>query len=1581
MRARFALVLLFVSLGSLLAIAQDDIPTKVTDQNRSGEMPFSTSIGTQIEHVDVGSAALNIVVPIVKFPGRNGMDFEFSLHWNSNQYMMAPRTDGQGNPFYIWTMEQYSGWQANQTQHSYISKILNCTLPVKGTWVAYTNYIYTDPTGTKHPVIDQAASGAQGSCVGPGDATGPDLTEQGMLSSNSQNRGSFAVLNSDGSKEDLQDSNGNQKTTGTDTLGRNPCTFVWTNNNLTEQVTCADSSGTAQTYTINWQTVNVTTSFGSGGTCGYGSAVDITGGATRNVVSSIVLPNQQQYVFKYDTGWAEVNEIDLPTGGAITYQWGTVAWDCRLTRRYVTSRIEWPNGVTNGGVCPTGSSSCSTWTFDLSTSHVDKITYPAVGSPAINNQSTFTTGAPSSLGDGAITDAKIYAGSAQGTPLREYQMGYASDHDPLSDEGCYSDVFPPPDDNAQPVNQRVTRITTILENNLQKKIEFDYDSFTYTYHYNHCDTYALNNTAGTYTGSRGNVTEIREFDWGSGAPGPLLRRTDKTYLHNSNSTYLTYNIVDKVLQDTIYDATANTCVGVSQPCAQTQYEFDNYVSGVNALISTGGNQAPQHDYTNYSSSFIYRGNVTRVKRYPSTATGATPLTTIYAYDDLGNLRAVQDPAGNSRSFSYLDNWSGSSCPVLSGYNSQAYLTLVTDAKGYQTNRILYPCTGLLEARQDQNDLNAGRTGTLFTYDWAGRPTSKQDTHLTTDTSWGTTTNTYNDVPPITVTTSTKITTSLSKTTITTKDGLGRVTSGQLTTDPDGTTETDSGYDALSRIVTATNPYRPGQTLSTDGTTTSVYDALSRVTSANEPDGSSVSTSYSGNCTTATDEAGKARQSCSDGLGRLTKVLEDPGSSPHLNYETDYVSDVLGNLLKVTQMGDSPADSSKWRVRTFTYDAMSRLNSAANPESGSINYYYTKSDGTLCAGDVAAVCRKTEPQQNQTGTATVTISYAYDQLNRMTGINYTANIGFTTPPVSYGYDGIALSGCTNSPPTLADSNPIHQRTAMCDGSGATSWAHDQMGRIAKENRKIKAVTTSTKMTTYTYNLDGSVSRLSYPGTNRGYTYTVGGAGRPTAVKDGGSINYVTSATYAPFGGLSGMVNGSATGFSGINTANSYNKRLQPIQMYVTTATISSATLSQLQSLPCPTVAATMMSRSYNFAAGTTDNGNVQSITNCLNSNRTQSFTFDALNRILTAQSSGTDSNSWGEDYTGNTDAWSNLTKINPITQKANHEGLNCGPANTKNQLNTCYSYDAAGNLVQNGSINYTYDAENRLVWSSNGYEYLYDGDGERVIKCTAGTQSNTCPSGSTGTLYWGTIAESSLSGTNLEEYIFFNGKRVARRDVSTNVVHYYFSDHLGSHAIVENATGSACEQDIDYYPYGGVEHDFCTTPVAQNYKFTGKERDAESGLDNFGARYYASNVGRFMTPDWAARPTAVPYAVLGDPQSLNLYTYVRNDPISSVDPDGHGMNDAPSRSAGAPGAASQGDIMSAVSADTAHWNNIQTLCDQGFAPALRYMAQLQAQTHTSAQNSGGAQGAVQQQNGAAAQGAGQAGGQQGYKIKN
>jgi RHS repeat-associated protein len=81
-----------------------------------------------------------------------------------------------------------------------------------------------------------------------------------------------------------------------------------------------------------------------------------------------------------------------------------------------------------------------------------------------------------------------------------------------------------------------------------------------------------------------------------------------------------------------------------------------------------------------------------------------------------------------------------------------------------------------------------------------------------------------------------------------------------------------------------------------------------------------------------------------------------------------------------------------------------------------------------------------------------------------------------------------------------------------------------------------------------------------------------------------------------------------------------------------------------------------------------------------------------------------------------------------------------------------------------------------------------------------------------------------------------------------------------------------------YSYDGLPRDV--------YKFTGKERDSESGLDEFGARYYSSALGRFVSADWSATPEPVPYADLMDPQSLNLYGYVRNNPLSRVDADGH-----------------------------------------------------------------------------------------------
>jgi RHS repeat-associated protein len=74
--------------------------------------------------------------------------------------------------------------------------------------------------------------------------------------------------------------------------------------------------------------------------------------------------------------------------------------------------------------------------------------------------------------------------------------------------------------------------------------------------------------------------------------------------------------------------------------------------------------------------------------------------------------------------------------------------------------------------------------------------------------------------------------------------------------------------------------------------------------------------------------------------------------------------------------------------------------------------------------------------------------------------------------------------------------------------------------------------------------------------------------------------------------------------------------------------------------------------------------------------------------------------------------------------------------------------------------------------------------------------------------------------------------------------------------------------------------------------TGKERDAESGNDYFGARYYASSMGRMLSPDYADDddgPVSIPNYNPSNPQSLNLYSYVHNNPLTNTDPDGHDVN--------------------------------------------------------------------------------------------
>lgn len=146
-----------------------------------------------------------------------------------------------------------------------------------------------------------------------------------------------------------------------------------------------------------------------------------------------------------------------------------------------------------------------------------------------------------------------------------------------------------------------------------------------------------------------------------------------------------------------------------------------------------------------------------------------------------------------------------------------------------------------------------------------------------------------------------------------------------------------------------------------------------------------------------------------------------------------------------------------------------------------------------------------------------------------------------------------------------------------------------------------------------------------------------------------------------------------------------------------------------------------------------------------------------------------------------------------------------------------------------------------------------------------------------------LAETDSSGS-WSNYIFFAGQRLARN--VNGDIKYYITDHLHSTGMFVDKNGTTVLDDNDFYPWGGVVPGVGFATSNNSVKFTGKYRDSESQLDYFGSRYYSNVIGRWMSPDWADAPTTVPYAKFGDPQSLNLYSYVENGPVNRIDADGH-----------------------------------------------------------------------------------------------
>jgi len=140
----------------------------------------------------------------------------------------------------------------------------------------------------------------------------------------------------------------------------------------------------------------------------------------------------------------------------------------------------------------------------------------------------------------------------------------------------------------------------------------------------------------------------------------------------------------------------------------------------------------------------------------------------------------------------------------------------------------------------------------------------------------------------------------------------------------------------------------------------------------------------------------------------------------------------------------------------------------------------------------------------------------------------------------------------------------------------------------------------------------------------------------------------------------------------------------------------------------------------------------------------------------------------------------------------------------------------------------------------------------------------------------------VNGSWQKEYFYVNGQLLASHDKGPAWVRYYFRDHLGSTRIITRPDGGKY-YDADYYPFGGERVYLNACP--DNYKFTGKERDPESALDYFGARYYSNPIGRFLSCDPSRAGVRSP-----DPQTWNQYSYALNNPLRYIDPDGEAPTD-------------------------------------------------------------------------------------------
>jgi RHS repeat-associated protein len=291
----------------------------------------------------------------------------------------------------------------------------------------------------------------------------------------------------------------------------------------------------------------------------------------------------------------------------------------------------------------------------------------------------------------------------------------------------------------------------------------------------------------------------------------------------------------------------------------------------------------------------------------------------------------------------------------------------------------------------------------------------------------------------------------------------------------------------------------------------------------------------------------------------------------------------------------------------------------------------------------------------------------------------------------------------------------------------------------------------------------------------------------------------------------------------------------------------------------------------------NNNRIRTITDNVDSSYTTTYLYDDYSRLTNATSPAHSSYFLYDE-------WGNLKNLSGL--QINH-ATNASGAPATNRISTAVSgsttlthtYDAAGNMTSDGQQTFSYDGANRLkeVGSGGQNVYGYDGDGRRVrVVANGGIPTSYVRS----SVLKNTAIEANQNGV-VRAYVYAKGNLVAQQS-RDGQFYWLHTNHLGSGMKLTDSTG-AMKQRTEFAPYGQtlLEWSASGDTYLNTKKFTGYERGEGTGLDSANARTYNSGQGRFSQPD----PIRLKAASLKSPQSLNLYSYVENDPVNFFDSTG------------------------------------------------------------------------------------------------